>query len=223
MENDVLALARRVQRLEALLGVSDRNPHVLDAQLDAACTTLRRQVPDEAVAALRALTLLNSVLGSRTESIDERLRLINSTVTHAEQDLAILKDHTQENRDAHIPPTFSKSDSDTVDYLVKRKSRLAIQIDEEEQAVDRLLMDFDAATARLNSSLLALAGQVRAAVPPLPSPSPTVASQPDHSTQSPSMPPHLEEGMESYSDNAPAQSPASAPAPSATSDASPVD
>lgn len=225
MENDITALARRVQRLEALLGASDRNPHLLDAQLDAAYTTLRCQVPDEAVAASRALTLLSAVTGPRLASMNERLRMFDNTLTDAQQGLGILKDHTQENREAQIPPIFSKTDSDTLDHLIKRQNGLTKHIDKEEYAVDRLLLDFDAATASLNSALLALADQARAAVLP----SPSVVSEAMSMSQPSSAPMHSEEHTESHADPAPAAStsatasaPASAPGSAPASTSAPV-
>lgn len=160
--DDVIRLERRVQRLEALLGTSEDNAHILQAQLGAARATLRQQVPDEAVAAHRALALLSRATTTTTGDARSAVSAASALVARAEGAVSVLRE-AEAGGAPVAPPSVSDDMWDQLHTLRAQAGKLARRVDAEDESVDRLLVAFDAATARINGALLAIAAHARRA------------------------------------------------------------
>lgn len=163
MNTDLTLLARRVRRLEALLGphlqVDPQSPpeaHLL-AQLTHLQSQLRQIVPDEAVAAHRVLTMLAHATTSDRHTLLNQIRTMQQRIQTIRPHIAQLEQVAEKDI---TPPAISTDDSNTLQSLIRRAAKAEAQQTEEDSQVDELLISFDASTARINSYILTLVRQL---------------------------------------------------------------
>lgn len=166
METDLQVLSNRIARLESLLGPPPptQSPCIHE-RAKKAQQNLRTHVPDEMAAAHRAVTMLShstpSLRGLQyaRQTKAARAEYAVNRVAAALQDMEAVQDGLQMDADTLCV------DSELQDALCNVQTRLADveapAMEVEEQNLDRLLMEFSDATARLNTRIVDLARTIR--------------------------------------------------------------
>lgn len=168
METELQVLVERITVLEELLGPPPTSPSpCLHRRIRAAHRDLCKIVPDEMAAAYRAVQLLSHVTPSlRSLRYARRARAARAEevvdrVATALAEMEVLSDEGQ------VDGSSLRIDRRLGDELQDLQSRISEQISpavqEEEQAMDDLLMKFNEATNHLNDRILSLADAVRKA------------------------------------------------------------
>lgn len=190
MEVDLVMLNRRIARLEALVGTPPPGTTNLQRDLQSLSTPLRKQIPDEMVAAFHALALLSRLATPSAQSGAPYVRDACATAEALLADLSLLQPYLPDALpvdDVHVaagtaapasvitkanvgsasvlPPVFGARERKLHSALARRVHALALSVDAEEVSTDSVLAEFDSATARLNAAILALAQ--RASVQPV--------------------------------------------------------
>lgn len=161
MESDLINLQRRINRLEILIGATKTKENCITA-LRTAQSGLRSKVPDEMAAAHRAITLLSILQRGGAQTSHRKTDNAHDLIEHVLPQLTTLQTLCDNARDAHhLPPGISRDMRDCMRCLHARLQKLDADLYARELAIDDLLTGFDAATARLNSAILALARRVR--------------------------------------------------------------
>lgn len=166
MQTDLQVLHDRVSRLETVLGSRPApQSSCIHARTQDALKKLREQVPDEMAAAHRAVTMLSyATPGLRGLGVTRRARTARaeSAVDRAATSLAEMEALLQglELPSSNLPVGCERMEElSRLERIVVCETKPAVEDDEEK--LDRLLVDFNDATARLNNQILALADTVR--------------------------------------------------------------
>lgn len=166
MTSDVEVLRERICRLESIIGSgASTQSSCIHIQVKGALAALRTQVPDEIVSARHAVEALSSAasgLRGLAATRCARIEHAEALVDRVAEALAEMDDLesavTLPGRDL---PIKSKQIQmlDVLHHTVA--CDIAPTVETEEQQLDRVLVDFNDATARLNSQIIALATKIK--------------------------------------------------------------
>lgn len=166
MQTDLQVLQDRVSRLESVLGPTPSTPApCIHARTQDALKKLREQIPDEMAAARRAVGMLSyATPGLRGLGVARRARAARAegVVDRAAAGLSEMEALLQ---GMEFPGSGLPVDQACIEELSQLERTIACEalpaVEDEEQTLDRLLIDFNDTTARLNNQILALAGALR--------------------------------------------------------------
>lgn len=161
MNTDLYVLSSRIQAIENQLGIrpASKQNETIQTSIQQCLTSLRQQVPDEIAAAKRAVTMLSHAAprlpsaarlrrteaSSLEQTVDETILLLDEM-----QRLVKEMDDVDLSQVARNAPRVEQLQSTLL-------TQLAPGIDREDAQLDKLLIDFNDSTARLNHHLISLA------------------------------------------------------------------
>lgn len=166
MQSDMQVLRERIARIESVVGSGlPQQSSCLHVQMQHALNSIRKHIPDEIVAARHALDMISyAAPGLRGLSAARQARVEHAEAVVDRVVKALVEMDTLE-RSMTIPGNdlpINRGHLQKLDILQQKvMCEAEPQIESEEQRLDRVLVDFNDATLRLNHRILAMANKIK--------------------------------------------------------------